>query len=88
MSKLVTFGEIMLRISPENGCRFFQSDRARTCFGGSEANVAALCAQIGLPSSFVTALPHGPLGDAAVAHLRSFGVDTSQIARRDGRLGA
>ena len=88
MSKLVTFGEIMLRISPENGCRLFQSDRARTCFGGSEANVAALCAHIGLPSSFVTALPHGPLGDAAVAHLRSFGVDTSQIVRGDGRLGA
>ena len=87
MSKIVTFGEIMLRISPEMGYRLFQSDTAKTCFGGSEANVAALCAALGVPSSFVTALPSGPLGEAAVRHLRACNVDTSRIVRLDGRLG-
>ena len=87
MRKLVAFGEIMLRLSPENGHRLFQNDVMRTCFGGSEANVAALCAQLGIPSSFVTKLPQNELGDGAARHLSGLGVDTSLIVRGGERLG-
>ena len=87
MRKLVTFGEIMLRLSPESGHRLFQNGTMRTCFGGSEANVAALCAQLGIPSSFVTKIPKNEIGDGAVRHLSGLGVDTSLIVRGGDRLG-
>ena len=72
MKKIVTFGEIMLRLSPENGYRLFQGGVMKTCFGGSEANVAALCAQLGVRASFVTKLPEGPAGDGAVRFLSGY----------------
>lgn len=77
----------MLRLSPEYGCRLFQNDTLKTCFGGSEANVAVFCAQTGISSKYVTKLPDDPAGDAAKAELMSFGVDTSDILRGGERLG-
>ena len=87
MKKIVTFGEIMLRISPEDGYRFFGTDRARLCFGGSEANVAALCSQLGVSSSFVTRVPANPLGEAAKRSLSAVGTDVSSVVYGGDRLG-
>ncbi len=85
--KIVTFGEIMLRLAPEGYMRFFQSDRMNATFGGAEANVAVSLAGFGLESSFVTKLPKGPIGEGAVSALRYFGVDTQNIARGGERVG-
>ena len=88
MSKrTVTFGELMLRLAPPGFERFLQSPRFDATFGGGEANVAVALATFGLPAAYVTALPDNPIGDAAVAELRRFGVDTSKIVRRKGRVG-
>ena len=87
MFKLVTFGEIMLRLSPPRGERLFQGGALETCFGGSEANVAALCARLGLRAAYVTKVPDGELGDAALRSLAYHGVDTSASARGGERLG-
>jgi 2-dehydro-3-deoxygluconokinase len=88
MSKrIVTFGEIMLRLAPPGFERFLQSPQFCATFGGGEANVAVALASFGLPASYVTVLPNNPIADAAVAELRRFGVDTSHIARGKGRLG-
>ncbi|HEY6124206.1 MAG TPA: sugar kinase [Steroidobacteraceae bacterium] len=84
----VTFGEIMLRLTPPGFERLLQSPTMHASFGGGEANVAASLASFGLPATFVTILPQAnPLADAAIAELRRFGVDTSQIARSAGRMG-
>jgi len=86
--RLVTFGEIMLRLAPPGLERFLQSPQFVATFGGGEANVAVALAQFGLPASYVTALPSAnPIADAAIAELRRFGVDTSHIVRTKGRLG-
>lgn len=85
--KIVTFGEIMLRLAPEGYTRFFQTDRMNATFGGAEANVAVSLAGFGLSSSFVTKLPSGPIGEGAVSSLRYFGVDTKNIVRGGDRLG-
>jgi 2-dehydro-3-deoxygluconokinase len=83
----VTFGEIMLRLSPPPGTRFRQASSFDVTYGGAEANVAASLAQWGVPTRFVTALPDNDLGRAAEAKLRSVGVDTSAIIRGAPRLG-
>ena len=84
----VTFGEIMLRLTPPGFERLMQSPTLHATFGGGEANVAASLAGFGLPAAFVTILPQAnPLADAAIGELRGFGVDTSQIARSAGRMG-
>lgn len=83
----VTFGEIMLRLAPPGFERFLQTPRFDATFGGGEANVAVALASFGLPAAYVTALPENPIGDAAIAELRRFGVDTSKIIRRKGRIG-
>lgn len=77
----------MLRLSPEYGYRLFQNDTLKTCFGGSEANVAVFCAQTGITSKYVTKLPDDPLGSAAKAELNKYGVDTSDILTGGERLG-
>ena len=78
----VTFGEIMLRLTPPGFERLLQSPTMHATFGGGEANVAASLAGFDLPASFVTILPQtNPLADAAIGELRRFGVDTSHIAR-------
>ncbi len=88
MSKrIVTFGEIMLRLAPPGFERFLQTPQFCATFGGGEANVAVALAGFGLPSSYVTVLPQNPIADAAIAELRRFGVDTSCIVRGKGRLG-
>lgn len=84
---VVTFGELMLRLSPPAGVRFRQADRFDVTYGGAEANVAVSLAQWGMPSRYVTALPEHDLGQAAVDKLRSLGVETSHILRRGDRLG-
>jgi 2-dehydro-3-deoxygluconokinase len=86
-SLVVTFGEVMLRLRAPGRERFFQSPLLEATFGGGEANVAASLAAWGLPARFVTALPEGPLGDAAVATLRGLGVDVGSVVRRSGRMG-
>jgi 2-dehydro-3-deoxygluconokinase len=87
MKRVVTFGEIMLRLAPPGHERFLQTPLFHATFGGGEANVAVALANLGQPVSYVTALPENPLGDACVSQLRGFGVDTSHIARLPGRLG-
>jgi 2-dehydro-3-deoxygluconokinase len=85
--KVVTFGEIMLRLAPPGFERFLQTPQLVATFGGAEANVAVALACFGLPATYVTVLPANAIADAAVAELRRFGVDTSHIVRAPGRLG-
>ena len=88
MAKVVTFGEIMLRLAPPNLERPLQSAIFVATFGGGEANVAVSTANYGLPTSFVTALPpNHAIADGCIAELRRFGVDTSLIVRTPGRMG-
>ena len=85
--KVVTFGEIMLRLAPNGYYRFFQDDQMQATFGGGEANVAVSLANFGLESTYVTKLPDHAIGQAAVNSLRYFGVDTSKITRGGERVG-
>jgi 2-dehydro-3-deoxygluconokinase len=85
--KVVTFGEIMLRLSPPGFERLFQSPLLAATFGGGEANVAVSLAHFGLDSVYVTSLPKHAIGDAVVRTLRAEGVDTSQIVRAGDRVG-
>ena len=87
MSKVVTFGEIMLRLSPNGYYRFLQNDQFQVTFGGGEANVAVSLANYGLDSVYVTKLPDHAIGQAAINSLRYFGVDTSKIVRGGERIG-
>jgi 2-dehydro-3-deoxygluconokinase len=85
---VVSFGEIMLRLTPPNLERLLQSPMFDASFGGGEANVAVTLAGLGQPARYVTVLPpHHPIADACVASLRSFGVDTAHVARGMGRMG-
>jgi 2-dehydro-3-deoxygluconokinase len=85
--KVVTFGEIMLRLSPPGFERFFQSPVLSATFGGGEANVAVSLAHFGLESYYVTRLPAHAIGDAAVRALRAEGVRTDFIVRGGERVG-
>src|SRR5262249_29630714 len=85
--KIVTFGEIMLRLSPPGFERLFQSPILSATFGGGEANVAISLAHFGLHSVYVTALPRHAVGDAALRTLRAEGVDTSHVIRSGDRVG-
>jgi len=87
VTRIVTFGEVMLRLKSPGFERLMQSPVFEATFGGAEANVAVSLAQYGLPVAFVTALPQNPLGDAAIATMRSFGVDTSFVSRDGARVG-
>jgi 2-dehydro-3-deoxygluconokinase len=87
MTRVVTFGEVMLRLKSPGFERLLQSPQLEATFGGAEANVAVSLATFGLPVSFVTALPSNPLGDAAISEIRKFGVDTSFIKRAGDRIG-
>lgn len=87
MSKIVTFGEIMLRLAPQGYLRFFQNDTMQATFGGGEANVAVSLANFGLDAAFVTKLPKNDIGQAAINGLRAFGVDTTMITRGGERVG-
>lgn len=87
VKKVVTFGEIMLRLSTPGFLRFRQVQSLDAVFGGGESNVSASLAQWGVPTDFVTRLPENDLGDACVAYLRSFGVGTGKIIRGGNRIG-
>jgi len=84
---VVTFGEIMLRLSPPGFERFFQSPVLSAVFGGGEANVAASLAHFGLASRYVTRLPKHPIGESALRALRAEGIDTSYVLRGGDRVG-
>lgn len=85
--KVVTFGEIMLRLAPEGYYRFVQAENYGATYGGGEANVAVSLANYGFDASFVTKLPAHEIGQAGVNALRRFGVDTSHIVRGGDRVG-
>ncbi len=88
MSKrIVTFGEIMLRLAPEGYLRFFQNDTMQATFGGGEANVAVSLANYGMDASFVTKLPSHAIGQGAINSLRALGVDTRDVVRGGDRVG-
>lgn len=87
MKKVVTLGEIMLRLSTPGYQRFVQSDSFDVCYGGGEANVCVSLANYGLESSFVTRVPEHEIGQSAVNALRKYGVETKHIARGGERLG-
>ncbi len=87
MKKVVTFGELMLRLAPENYLRFVQSDKLEATFGGAEANVAVSLANYGVNAAFVSKLPSHEIGQAAVNSMRKFGVDTSMVVRGGDRVG-
>lgn len=85
--KVVTLGEIMLRLSTPDFKRFVQADTFDVTYGGGEANVAAALCNYGLQGVFVTKVPNNPIGQSAMNHLRRYGVDTNFIARGGDRLG-
>jgi 2-dehydro-3-deoxygluconokinase len=85
--KIVTFGELMIRLSPPVGIRLQQAQNFDVHFGGAEANVAVSLAQFGMNSCFVSALPDNSLGDKACSALKKFGVDTGFMVRRGERIG-
>ena len=87
MARIITFGEIMLRLAPNGYYRFFQNDQMQATFGGGEANVAVSLANYGMDAAFVTKLPAHAIGQAAVNSLRGLGVDTSMITRGGDRVG-
>ena len=87
MSKIITLGEIMLRLSPEGCYRFVEVDRFNIIWGGGEANVAVSCANYGHDAYFVSKLPTHEIGQAAVNALRRYGVRTDHIARGGNRVG-
>jgi 2-dehydro-3-deoxygluconokinase len=87
MPKIVTFGEIMLRLTPPGFQRFAQANSFDVTFGGGEANVAAALARFGLPAEFVTRLPNNDIGDLCLSYLRRYGVGTQYIVRGGDRLG-
>lgn len=87
MARVITFGEIMLRLKAPGHERFFQSPAFEATFGGGEANVAVSLANFGMDAAFVTALPDNDIAKACVRELRGFGVDVSHITYGAGRLG-
>ncbi len=87
MAKIVTMGEIMLRLSPEGNDRFIQAESFRIIPGGGEANVAISCANYGHDCYFVSKLPKHEIGQIAVNALRRYGVNTQFIARGGDRIG-
>jgi 2-dehydro-3-deoxygluconokinase len=86
--RVITFGEVMLRLKSPGFERLLQSPVLEASFGGGEANVAVSLAHFGVDVAFVTVLPENPVADACVAALRQCGVDTSLILRGSGRMGA
>jgi 2-dehydro-3-deoxygluconokinase len=85
--KVITFGEIMMRLSPPGFQRFSQARSFDVVYGGGEANVAVSLANFGVPVDYVTRLPKNPLGDACIQFLRQHGVGTDKIVRGGERLG-
>lgn len=87
MSRIVCFGEIMLRLNPEGYRRFVQVDTMEATYGGGEANVSVSLANYGHDAAYVTKLPDHEIGQAAINSLRQYGVDTRMIVRGGPRVG-
>ena len=87
MAKVITMGEIMLRLSTPGHEKFIQADEFDVCYGGGEANVAVSLANYGHDASFVTKVPANPIGECAIAALRKHNVCTKHVARGGERLG-
>ena len=87
MAKIVTMGEIMLRLSTPGNEKFIQADEIDVCYGGGEANVAVSLANYGHDAEFITKVPENPIGECAVAALRKHNVETKHIAKGGERLG-
>ena len=87
MAKVVTMGEIMLRLSTPGYEKFIQADEFDVCYGGGEANVAVSLANYGHDAEFITKVPENPIGECAVAALRKMNVETKHIAKGGERLG-
>ena len=85
--RVIGLGEVLLRLKSPGHERLLQSPSLEATFGGAEANVVASLAQFGVPTSFVTALPANPIGDAALSALRAFGIDSSAVVRSGERVG-
>ena len=85
--KVLTFGEIMLRLASNNHERLFQTNQLAATFGGGEANVAVSLANYGMDAEFFTVLPKNTIGEACIGELRRFNVGTSKIIKKDGRMG-
>ena len=85
--RVVTFGEVMVRLQPYNYERFLQADHLEFTFGGGEANAAVSLANYGAEAVYVTKLPTHAIGQCAVNSLRRYGVDTSKIVRGGDRVG-
>ena len=87
MKKVVTFGEIMLRLSPPGFLRFSQTNQFDVVYGGGESNVAVSLANFGIPVEFITRLPKNDIGDCALMEMRKRGVKTDHILQGGDRLG-
>ena len=87
MARVITFGELMLRLAPQNYDRFLQTEKFNATFGGGEANVAVSLANYGIDAAFVTKFPKHEIGQMAINSLRKYGVDTSLITRGGDRVG-
>ena len=85
--KIVTFGEILMRLNPEGYFRFLQSSKFEVSYGGGEANVAVSLANYGMNATFVSKVPEHEIGQCAINELRRYGVDTKFVARGGNRLG-
>ena len=85
--RVITFGEIMMRLNPIGYLRLVQSDRFEATYAGGEANVAVSCANYGHEAYFVSKLPKHEIGQSAVNALRKYGVRTDFIARGGDRVG-
>lgn len=84
---VLTFGELLLRLAAPGYTRLLQKDSFDATFCGAEANVAVSLANFGIQTKYITVVPDDEIGDSAIRTLRSFGVDTSDIIRKDGRMG-
>ena len=87
MSKIVCFGEVMLRLAPPDYLRFGQAKSFEATFGGAEANVSVSLANFGLEPVYVSRIPKNPIGDSCVNSIRWLGVDVSKVVRGGDRLG-
>lgn len=87
MARVITFGEIMMRLNPEGYRRFVQADRFETSYAGGEANIAVSLSQLGMDAAFVSKVPAHEIGQCAINALRRYGVDTRSVLRGGERLG-
>src|SRR6056297_1295189 len=87
MKKVVTFGEIMLRLAPPGNLRFSQTNSFDVIYGGGESNVAVSLANYNVPVDFITRLPQNDIGECALMEMRKRGVGVEQIIRGGERLG-